>query len=244
MITGASRGIGRAIARALADSAKESAAQEGKDGGTLPSMHMVLIARSAESLRETSSLVEKCGGGAITTSCHELDLSDLDELPEKFQQILDPLSSETYSSCLLINNAGSVTPLGLASCMSGKSSMQELRSAVDLNVTSGIWVSSAFAKTFHNPATSDPTKYPIVRIVNISSLCALEPFPTMSIYCAGKAGRETFHKVLAKEYSNESKGSGGDDVSVSNKTEKQTFKVLNYAPASTCSSEAGKVEPY
>merc|ERR1712194_625524 len=105
-----------------------------------------------ESLRETALLVEQkmCEGdanGAIATSCHAMDLSDLDTLPETLQGILGPLSGARYDACWLINNAGSLGPLGLAS-------------------SSG--VSSQFAKTFLSSASH-------VRIVNISSLCAMDP---------------------------------------------------------------------
>jgi NADP-dependent 3-hydroxy acid dehydrogenase YdfG len=30
-------------------------------------------------------------------------------------------------------------------------------------------------------------------------LCAIEPFATMAVYCAGKLARDMFHAMLAKE---------------------------------------------
>ncbi|KAL7525432.1 hypothetical protein ACHAWF_001356 [Thalassiosira exigua] len=245
VITGASRGIGRAIALAVAD-AVVAAGSHGDDGagGPLPSapsapLRAVLIARSAESLRETARLVEQrfgdgAGGDAVSVSCHAMDLSDLGALPETLAGILEPLSSERrYDSCWLINNAGSLGPLGPASSLD---SMVELRKAVDLNVTSGLWISSQFAKTFLRPSSSSSSASgmasTLVRIVNISSLCAIEAFPTMSIYCAGKAGRDMFHCVLAKEQrsvDDGDSGKGGDAGSKPTATT-QHFKVLNYAP--------------
>ena len=50
----------------------------------------------------------------------------------------------------------------------------------------------------------------------------------MGVYCAGKAARDMFHKVLAKEYS--------EDDSKQTTEEKQQFKVLNYAPG-PCDTE-------
>jgi len=199
---------------------------------------MILIARSAESLRETALLVEQkmCEGdanGAIATSCHAMDLSDLDTLPETLQGILGPLSGARYDACWLINNAGSLGPLGLASSSGdGASDLKQWREAVDFNVTSSIWVSSQFAKTFLSSASH-------VRIVNISSLCAMDPFPTMSVYCAGKAGRNMFHSVLAKEHSTEaserSEDTTGEDDGRSN-AQRQRLKTLNYAPG-PCDTE-------
>ena len=69
----------------------------------------------------------------------------------------------------------------------------------------------------------------MVRIVNISSICAIDPFSTMGVYCSGKAARDMFHKVLAKEYSE-------DDSDKSTAEEKQQFKVLNWAPG-PCDTE-------
>ena len=194
---------------------------------------MILIARSAESLAETAHLVkQRCNGGSgsitITVSCHEMDLSDLDTIPEKLQQILDPLSGVAYESCWLVNNAGSLGPLGLASSLgSGLDNMKALRKAVDFNVTSSIWLSSQFTKVFL-------PSVPLVRIVNISSLCAIEPFPTMSVYCAGKAGRDMYHSVLAKEHSTKSADNDNESAKESGcestPAHKEKFKVLNYAP--------------
>lgn len=225
IITGASRGIGRAIALAIAESIKESSTQ-GDDDQPQPSMlsaplRMVLIARSTEPLLETACLVEQRCVEDSMASCHEMNLSDLDALPDKLQHMLQTLSSTQYDSCWLINNAGSLGPLGPASSMP---SMKELRSAIDLNITSSIWLSSQFTKTFLTSSSSEKeTKSPLVRIINISSLCAIEPFPTMSTYCAGKAGIDMFHSVLAKEHS-------FNKADEDEQKRKQNFKVLNYAP--------------
>ncbi|XP_061655358.1 sepiapterin reductase a isoform X2 [Phyllopteryx taeniolatus] len=47
-------------------------------------------------------------------------------------------------------------------------------------------------------------------VVNISSLCAVKPFPSWVLYCTGKAAREMMFKVLAEE--------------------EPDLRVLNYAP--------------
>ena len=219
IITGASRGIGRALALALADEVCAASS----DHEHHQNIHMVLIARSAEALQETANMIESdkegSGGAVITTSCHALDLSDIENLPLKFQEVIESLSSDAtqYDKCLLINNAGSVGPLGRCESVSS-SSMKELSTAINLNITSSIWLSSQFTKIFANKECHTE-----VRIVNISSICAIEPFPTMSIYCAGKSARDMYHSVLAKENNSaaDEKDSNGG---------KEKFKVLNYAP--------------
>lgn len=222
VITGASRGIGRSIALSIADVSLQKS-----DGD----VHMILISRSAEKLDETAKLiVEKCYRNKddseitkITTSSHDVDLSNLDTLSNELEKIFNPLVQSKYKQCWLFNNAGSVEPIGETSSLAN-GSMDELRNAVDLNITSSMWLSSMFTKTFASP--SDATS---IRIVNISSLCAIEPFPTMAVYCAGKAARDMFHAVLAKEFS-ESK----EDQD--KKGEKQLFKVISYAPGA-CDTE-------
>lgn len=57
-----------------------------------------------------------------------------------------------------------------------------------------------------------------VKIVNISSLAALQAFESWSVYCAGKAARDMFYQALAKELKVQSLD--------------QSIKVLNYAPGS------------
>lgn len=207
IVTGASRGLGRAIALSIANASSENP------------IHMVLIARSGEKLEETARIVrEKCVdvSNNIITSCHEVDLADLETLPVEMERIFAQLKEASYDRCWLFNNAGSVEPLGAISSLASDTDslvqMKELRSAIDLNITSVMWLSSMFTSTFSSDANA-----PSIRIVNISSLCAKEPFSTMAVYCAGKAARDMFHIVLAKEMSRD-------------ESKKPSFKVLNYAP--------------
>ncbi len=243
IITGASRGIGRSIALAITDAVNFSASRKGldcvDDSSTSPPMpglistplHMILISRSVDSLHETARLVQqRCDhDGLIFTTCHEMDLSDLDNLSEKFVGLLESVKKADYDQCWLINNAGSLGPLGPASSLgSDGSSLKELQNAVNLNVTSGIWISAQFTRSFLTPCIK--SRSPLIRIVNVSSLCAMKPFPTMSIYCSGKAARDMFHSVLAKENTqiHDTKISSISDAT--NEKRPIPFKVLNYAP--------------
>ena len=53
-------------------------------------------------------------------------------------------------------------------------------------------------------------------IVNVSSLAAIQPFESWGVYCAGKAARDMFYKVLAKE--------------IEIKFPEYPVSILNYAP--------------
>lgn len=223
VVTGASRGIGRAIALSLTKKAINSTC----DVPSHPSsLQLVLIARSGEYLSETARLVQEMQNKendetSIVVDIHEMDLSDLDILAVNMKLLFEFYTKVTkYNQCWLFNNAGSLGPLGptLSLCNGDPLRlMQDLKKAVDLNVTSATWISSQFVSTFGSSHKDDTP--PLVRIVNISSLCAIEPFQTMAVYCMGKAARDMYHLVLAKEHK-----------------DSDTMKVLNYAPG-PCDTE-------
>jgi len=222
-ITGASRGIGQACAIACVQSISKS--------DSFP-LVLYLIARSKDGLQKTAALVKQ----AIETNKSKqeeeqrvhvfqrvVDLSNVTTLDDKMTEIFhemkcrnnnstdDKVSSTGhdgvgYERAIFINNAGSLGPVGCSSTELTKS-LDNLRKAIDLNVTSSIWLSSNFIKHF---SASPNTK---CTVVNMSSLCAIEPFKTLGTYCAGKAARDMFHTVIAKEFQH-----------------KPNVKFLNYAP--------------
>jgi sepiapterin reductase len=143
------------------------------------------------------------------SSC-SVDLGSLDTLESHldglFHHMASCLSSsssseEKFDRTIWINCAGSLGHIGLTT---DSRSLEDMEASVDLNVTSSLWCAvrfARFAKHHRVPAI----------LVNISSLAALQPFPTMGIYSAGKAARDSYHTCMAIEV--------GDAV-----------KVLNYAP--------------
>jgi sepiapterin reductase len=138
---------------------------------------------------------------------------------------------------IFINNAGSLGYLG----PSWESpSLEDMRQTIDFNVTSSLWLSVRFARYIkeielqqqqsyqerNNPpikmGTSTPTRS--ATIVNISSLVAVsKDFSGMGIYSAGKAAREMYHALVAKD----------EDQATEAETECLNailLKTLNYAP--------------
>jgi sepiapterin reductase len=217
IITGASRGLGRAIGIAFASSSSI----------TCKHLGCLLVARSESGLEETASLMREAAAARTDRnstnkfkadiSCMVADLSDMDTMEQTVKDMLERLMQQGNSTCtssmssynraILINNAGSLGYLGKCSKMA---SLNDLKRAIDFNVTSSSWITSQFVRKFSSAENKS-----LCVVVNISSLCAMEPFSTMSVYCAGKAARDLFHSVLAKEES-----AGG----VAN------VRVLNYAP--------------
>ena len=64
---------------------------------------------------------------------------------------------------------------------------------------------------------------PRATVVNVSSLAAQQPFPSWSVYCAGKAARDMYHSALAAE-----QRSKWQDMDSSKGS--REVRVLNYAP--------------
>ena len=164
IVTGASRGIGRAIAL--------TAAQK------IDNLHVCLLSRNLNDLQSTKELIKETtkNTSLVSPSCHQIDLGDLESLSQKMEEVVDDASVAKYEKAILISNAGS---LGYVGPSSGLASLEGLRKSIDLNITSSIWLSSWFLRLF-GKADKKCT------IVNISSLCAIEPFPTMGVYCSAK----------------------------------------------------------
>lgn len=159
-------------------------------------------------------------------SIHPMDLGegDLGILENQMTALIDAAQPlDQYDRIIIVNNAGSLGHLGKVADMT---SLRDFSQTIHLNITSSLWFTSRWTaalvssrpaptttttttSTVSNESATSTTTLPV--IVNISSLCALQPFATMTTYCAGKAARDMFHQSLAKE-------------------EEGKVRVLNYAP--------------
>uniref|UniRef100_A0A7S1BEA8 Sepiapterin reductase n=1 Tax=Corethron hystrix TaxID=216773 RepID=A0A7S1BEA8_9STRA len=191
VVTGASRGIGRSIANAVS-----------KRIQCPHRCRAVLIARSEPDLAKTKNFMRTGGNDNIEIESVATDLSDLDAVELVIPELFRRLAMTSYDHAILINNAGSFGYLGPSTSID----LRGLQHALNLNVTSSIYISSQFTSHF-----SDFSKK--TTIVNISSVAAIKPFPTLGAYCAGKAARDMFHSVMAEEMK-----------------DKKCVNVINYAP--------------
>jgi len=236
VITGASRGLGRSIATAFhrhyAAAAAAAAAASTADGNTrVQRIRTVLLARSMEGLQETKRLIEKqqqelnSRNTQSVVSLHSIDLSDLSNLEKNLDEILNGLTDEEeedasnsnkFDQMILINSAGSLGKIG--PCWNLRS-LSEMQQVMDFNITSSLWVSIRFLRfAMQQQQTQAQTT-----LVNISSLTAVQAFPSMGLYSAGKAARDMFHACMSQELGGE--GTGGNHHSDNN-----NIKILNYAP--------------
>ena len=245
IITGASRGIGQSTAISFVQFAL-------LDNSNIKKIHLCLLARSENGLRETSTLMNdiikdndidkksECNSDEkpkITIDTQVIDLAELDTLEESIHSIMNKRinscsKSAEYDHCILINNAGSLGHLGK---VRNVTSPKDIQKNIDLNIASSCWLSSYFLKWFHDQYDQKVMKETEegqsttrkCTIVNISSLCAISSFPTMAMYCAGKAYRDMYHQTMAKE-EEENKDDNDDDDNHSHASMK--IKILNYAP--------------
>mmetsp|Transcript_24260 Transcript_24260/g.35954 ORF Transcript_24260/g.35954 Transcript_24260/m.35954 type:complete len:262 (+) Transcript_24260:94-879(+) len=190
IVSGASRGFGQAVAVEFSKTNNAS------------NLKAILTARSLEGLKKTKELMI-AGKEHMEwdISLHTSDLGNMETLDNDLGEMVKAAKPfEQYDRIIIVNNAGSLGHLGEVAKMA---SVEELSRAVDLNITSSLWFTTRWVKELFSSTTH-------ATIVNVSSLCAIQPFPTMTTYCTGKAARDMFHLSLAKESTQ--------------------IKTLNYAP--------------
>eukprot|EP00611_Tribonema_gayanum_P030213 TRINITY_DN832_c0_g1_i3.p1 TRINITY_DN832_c0_g1~~TRINITY_DN832_c0_g1_i3.p1 ORF type:complete len:330 (-),score=142.19 TRINITY_DN832_c0_g1_i3:554-1543(-) len=129
IVTGASRGLGRCLAQ-------EAVRSIGKDHR----MTLLLMARSESGLMETAASIRGMNSEDVTIEVQPVDLGNLSTLETSLQNAFSGLDARHYQRCVLFNNAGSLGELAPAMDLS----FTGLREAVDLNVTSAMWVTCAF----------------------------------------------------------------------------------------------------
>jgi sepiapterin reductase len=206
-VSGASRGLGRSIAVSFCRSPLTQDAP----------LRAVLLARSREGLQETASQMRAARGSMDSdsdmdtdmdmdiTNC-TVDLGNLNTLEDTIERVLQQQSigiiaaEHELERAILINCAGTTGLIGK------HPSLNEIKEATALNFTSKAWLSSRFAQQFVEIDTT------VTTIVNVSSMCAVKPTPTMGLYCATSAARDMFHTVLSQNHKH--------------------ARILNYAPGS------------
>ena len=180
-------------------------------------MHFVLTGRDASQLAVTKAQIESVRTGKVTTfDLFPTDLGNLTTLKASAERLFalatksSVSSTAVYDRAIFINNAGSLGPLqAVGAPVDSSQALMDMTAAYEFNITSCTYLTSELTRRY-TAGVLNATK---LVIVNVSSLAAVQPFESWSIYCAGKAAREMFHKAVAAE----------------NK-DKTDFRVLNYAP--------------
>ena len=170
LVTGASRGIGREIAVRISKLISSGSV-------------IMLVSRDAENMLLMKQEINVKRPDVRVQVC-TLDLSVCDEL-EIETALSGAVCEESFTRAFCFHNAGS---LGDASkkCTDWIKA-EECSQYLRLNLVSVIVLNSLFVRMFKNTQKI---------VINISSLCALVPFTSLSLYCTGKAARDMFFKVL------------------------------------------------
>jgi len=166
LITGASFGIGLELARIFA---RES-------------YNLILVARSADKLRQLASELEKSHG---TRSL--ILATDLTE-PGAPAYLLDQTTRADIQVDVLVNNAG----FGQYG-MFAENDLEECLRQIQLNVTALTHLTRLYL-----PAMMERKNG---RILNVASVAAFQPGPLMAVYFATKAYVLHFSEALANELS-------------------------------------------
>ena len=164
LITGASFGIGLELARIFA--------REG--------YNLVLVARSADKLRQVASELEKAH------STRSLILAaDLSE-PGAAAYVLDQTTRAQIAVDILVNNAG-FGQYGLFA----ENDLEECLRQIQLNVTTLTHLTRLYLPEMLERKSG--------RILNVASTAAFQPGPLMAVYFATKAYVLHFSEALANE---------------------------------------------
>jgi short-subunit dehydrogenase len=179
LITGASFGIGLELARIFA--------REG--------YNLVLVARSADRLRQLASELEKSHG---TRSL--ILATDLTE-PGAPAYLLDQTTRADIQVDVLVNNAG----FGQYG-MFAENDLEECLRQIQLNVTALTHLTRLYLPAMIDRAMIDRAKIERKsgRILNVASTAAFQPGPLMAVYFATKA----YVLHLSEALANELNGSG------------------------------------
>ncbi|XP_014744978.1 PREDICTED: sepiapterin reductase, partial [Sturnus vulgaris] len=189
VVTGASRGFGRSLARLLAP-------QLG------PGSVLLLLARSGDALGELATELGTGSGTGLRVQCVPADLGCEEGLRRASAALRELLQDSSFNRLLLVNNAGSLGDISKS--FLDLNDLHDINTYFSFNISSALCLTSTALRAFGARPGCSRT------VVNISSLCAREPFPSWALYCAGKAARDMMFRVLALE--------------------EPGLRVLNYAP--------------
>ena len=151
--------------------------------------HLVLVARSREKLRALARELAASHGIAVTVQVADL------ARPGAAARLLGALRRKRCAVNVLVNNAG-VLAQGSFAAMPARSQQQ----MIDLNVAGLTAMLSAFLPGMVARAAEGS----VGRVLNVASIAAFQPVPTLATYAASKA----YVLSLTESLSEELRGTG------------------------------------
>lgn len=167
IITGTSRGLGQALAKKLLQT----------------NNNLICLSR-----KRNTALMDYAKEKGCPLRYIPCDLGQVDQLDEIVDQIFEGISLKKGDSIYLINNAGTVNPIGPAE----NNKAADISDCFHINTLAPIILTSKFiSKTTHYDC--------IKRVLNISSGAGRNPYDGWSCYCSTKAAVDMFTKCVAIE---------------------------------------------
>ncbi|XP_052892721.1 sepiapterin reductase-like [Anopheles moucheti] len=178
LVTGASRGIGAKMAIETARKFK-------------PGSVVVLLARSASGLESTRSEILAVNPH-VTVVTSSVDLATASK--ELLNEILDKSLGKQqptgqFGLACVIHNVGTIGNIERKAI--DMDDRTEWEQYFGTNLFTVAVLNSCFLRKFHSVSSK--------LVINITSKACLVPFQSMTYYCAGKAAREMYFRVLAEE---------------------------------------------
>ena len=171
LITGASQGLGRTMAIRFA--------------GRFPAGSvLVLMARNAKGLDQTKSAIEANSPSVrVRTVPVDLGAADEDSLRQYLAKVVKELGvvAADFEQACVVHNAASLGDV--SKHVTQHVSTTDMRKYWDINLTAAVVLNAVFLGMF----PSDEVRQRVV--INISSICALQPFRSWSLYCAGNLNK-------------------------------------------------------
>jgi len=164
LITGAGRGLGRAFSLGLA-----------KAG-----MRVAVVARSADQLAETVSLIQAAGGTAIAIAADVSDPDAVKQMAQEVRQSLGPID-------LALNNAGAGGPFG----PTWEVNAEQWWRSFETNMRAPFLCCREFLPDMIARGRG--------RIINVASGAGTRAIPYMSAYVTSKAALIRFTETVAVE---------------------------------------------
>ena len=178
LVTGGSKGLGKCISTRFASLLPKNSV-------------MLLMARSSDQLLKTKALIEESTPG-IKVKVIPIDLTNASN--DDFEDCLNATFTEfktnpaMFQQAIIVHNAASMGDV--SKHVREISEKQMLQDYFSLNLTSMILLNNMFLKHFSEDKVESRV------IINISSICALQPFKTWSTYCSGKC----IHKLVGRVF--------------------------------------------
>ena len=181
IITGASRGYGLQLAKSISLCLVKNSM-------------LVLVARNESALqRAIQEIKSTVTSGGVAIKGVLLDLSVITDMENVIEKSLHGIADiSTYKMFMLIHNAGSIGDVSRP--LADINDAAALSKYFNLNVLGVQIITSNFISMIKEISFKGNCF-----IINISSLCALQAFPGMGLYCVGKSARDMLFKVLAAE---------------------------------------------